>query len=123
MREEGLYARGSVAVRPLPPEVYGTAAERVVPLRRLEGGAVGGEDVARHVARDLEKASLHTLQPCVVLSALWQHRMAQYNRDCYLQNPEILTRDCPAMTPEGPQLCTGSSPGVNESRSSLHAGG
>lgn len=47
-----------MAVRPLPPEVYGTAAERVVPLRRLEGGAVDEDDVARHVARELEKARM-----------------------------------------------------------------
>ena len=58
VREEGTYARGSVAVRPLPPEVYGTTAERVVPLRRLEGAAVEEEDVARHVARELEKARM-----------------------------------------------------------------
>ena len=61
MREEGLYARGSVVVRPLPPEVYGTAAERIVPLRRLEGGPVDEEDVARHVTRELEKARTHAL--------------------------------------------------------------
>lgn len=64
MREEGTYARGSVAVRPLPPEVYGTAAERVVPLRRLEGSAVEEEDVARHVARELEKVRMPALGFC-----------------------------------------------------------
>ena len=63
VREEGTYARGSVAVRPLPPEVYGTAAERVVPLRRLEGGAMAEEDVARHVARELEKARTTAFRP------------------------------------------------------------
>ena len=55
VREEGVYARGSVAVRPLPAEVHGGAAERVLPLRRLEGAAVAAEDLQRHVARELEK--------------------------------------------------------------------
>ncbi len=51
-----MYASGSVVVRQLPPEVHGGAAERMVSLRRLDGGALGEAELARHVAHELEKA-------------------------------------------------------------------
>jgi len=51
-----VYASGSVVVRQLPPEVHGGAAERMVSLRRLDGGALGEAELARHVAHELEKA-------------------------------------------------------------------
>lgn len=59
-----MYANGSVAVRPLPEEVHGTAAERTVPLRRLEGGPVERQELDDYLAKELLKVRnlpLHNL--------------------------------------------------------------
>ncbi len=59
-----MYANGSVAVRPLPEEVHGSAAERTVPLRRLEGGPVQHQELDDYLAKELLKVrDLPCLQP------------------------------------------------------------
>ena len=58
MRTEGVYANGSVTVRPLPEEVHGGSAERTVPLRRLEGGQIRQQDLDDHLAKERVKVGL-----------------------------------------------------------------
>lgn len=50
-----MYANGSVTVRPLPEEVHGTAAERTLPLRRLDGGPVEQREVDEYLGKELLK--------------------------------------------------------------------
>ena len=57
VRTEGVYANGSVVVRPLPEEVHGTAAERMLPLRRLEGGPVERQELDEFLGKELLKVS------------------------------------------------------------------
>ncbi len=55
VRTEGVYANGSVTVRPLPEEVHGQSAERTVPLRRLEGGQIRQQELDDHLAKERVK--------------------------------------------------------------------
>jgi len=55
VRSEGVYANGSVTVRPLPEEVHGPNAERIAPLRRLEGGPVSQQDLEEYLAKEMLK--------------------------------------------------------------------
>ena len=70
-----MYANGSITVRPLPEEVHGTAAERTLPLRRLEGGPVEQREVDECLAKELLKVHILLVYQCPVESY-----MAQYTR-------------------------------------------
>ena len=52
VRGKGIYANGHVTVRPLPAGIYGEAAERTAPLRRLEGCALSQRELDDHLAKE-----------------------------------------------------------------------
>lgn len=54
--EGGVYANGQVMVQPLPAAIYGDAAERTVPLRRLEA-VLSEEELQEHSNKEMQKVS------------------------------------------------------------------
>lgn len=55
--EEGVYANGQVVVQPLPEAIFGPAAERTVPLRRLDA-VLTEEQLQEHCEKELQKVHL-----------------------------------------------------------------
>lgn len=51
-----MYANGQVAVKPLPPELHGSQASRILPLRRIEK-VLDESEVKQHIAKEIAKVS------------------------------------------------------------------
>ena len=54
---EGVHANGFVTVLPLPEEVYGSQARKVLPLRRMEA-IVGEGEAEQHFRKELMKVEM-----------------------------------------------------------------
>lgn len=52
--QEGVYANGQVVLQPLPEAIFGPAAERTVPLRRLDA-VLTQEQLQEHCDKELQK--------------------------------------------------------------------
>lgn len=59
VREEGVYANGFVTVQPVPLEVHGPHARKILPLRRIEK-VLEDDDLEDHVTKELQKVG-----PCL----------------------------------------------------------
>ena len=52
--EEGVYANGQVVVQPLPEAIFGPAAERTLPIRRLDA-VLTEEQLQEHCDKELQQ--------------------------------------------------------------------
>lgn len=52
--EEGVYANGQVVVQPLPEAIFGPAAERTLPIRRLDA-VLTEEQLQEHCHKELQQ--------------------------------------------------------------------
>lgn len=52
--EEGVYANGQVVVQPLPEAIFGPAAERTLPIRRLDA-VLTEEQLQKHCDKELQQ--------------------------------------------------------------------